>query len=229
MGLHRFYLRSMWGFIFIPVFLAIIYVELDTSATSARTCRARTQRSNARIFDTRPRQMPAAAPRQRRAMTERLQSRAAEAKAKAEAAVETKRARPLAKLFALARDPAGARCCWSMPRCCRASCGGRRAREAAHRDAANAPPSSRCLTCRRSGPHEDPTHAAAYARSPTCMNGSTSRIGEFVAYWAVISVFVYYYEVIARLRFQLAHQLGAREHVPDVRHAVHAVRRLCVP
>ena len=26
-GLHRFYLRSLWGFLFIPVFLGIIYVN----------------------------------------------------------------------------------------------------------------------------------------------------------------------------------------------------------
>ena len=28
-GLHRFYLKSAWGFIFIPVFLAILYVNGD--------------------------------------------------------------------------------------------------------------------------------------------------------------------------------------------------------
>ena len=29
MGLHRFYLKSMWGFLFIPVFLAILFVTSD--------------------------------------------------------------------------------------------------------------------------------------------------------------------------------------------------------
>ena len=37
----------------------------------------------------------------------------------------------------------------------------------------------------------------------------------------MIAVFVYYYEVHRALRLQLADQLGARKHVPDVRHAVH--------
>ena len=49
--------------------------------------------------------------------------------------------------------------------------------------------------------------------------GETIRAGEYVAYWAVISVFGYYYEVIARFVVQFADQLAARKHVPHVRHA----------
>jgi hypothetical protein len=40
MGIHRFYLRSAWGFVFIPVFLAIIYCngqERDVRDETSRT------------------------------------------------------------------------------------------------------------------------------------------------------------------------------------------------
>ena len=40
MGLHRFYLKSTWGFVFIPVFLVILYVNdqiRDTREDVSRT------------------------------------------------------------------------------------------------------------------------------------------------------------------------------------------------
>src|SRR5919198_882197 len=56
MGLHRFYLRNNWGFVFIPVFLAILYTTAeirdkreDVSRTRAAAETAVTQLSRAQI------------------------------------------------------------------------------------------------------------------------------------------------------------------------------------
>jgi TRAP-type mannitol/chloroaromatic compound transport system permease small subunit len=50
------------------------------------------------------------------------------------------------------------------------------------------------------GTREDPT-MYLHTRITDALEWLNVRIGEFVAYWAVISVFVYYYEVIARFVF----------------------------
>jgi TRAP-type mannitol/chloroaromatic compound transport system permease small subunit len=50
------------------------------------------------------------------------------------------------------------------------------------------------------GTHEDPT-MHLHTRITDKLEWLNVRVGEFVAYWAVISVFVYYYEVIARYVF----------------------------
>jgi TRAP-type mannitol/chloroaromatic compound transport system permease small subunit len=50
------------------------------------------------------------------------------------------------------------------------------------------------------GTHEDPT-LGVHTRVSDAIEALNTRVGEFVAYWAVISVFAYYYEVIARFWF----------------------------
>ena len=57
MGLHRFYLRSNWGFVFIPVFLLILHItdvirdrREDVSRTRAAHRRRRRPNSTARRF-----------------------------------------------------------------------------------------------------------------------------------------------------------------------------------
>jgi TRAP-type mannitol/chloroaromatic compound transport system permease small subunit len=50
------------------------------------------------------------------------------------------------------------------------------------------------------GTHEDPT-LGLHTRITDAIEWVNVNIGRFVAYWAVISVFVYYYEVIARFAF----------------------------
>ena len=105
--------------------------------------------------------------------------------------------------------------------CCRP--GAPRAR--AHRDEA--------ATARQSMPMATAVPPRS-APSPAC-SGRLHRLidvlsvrwtGEYVAYWAVLAVFALLLRGHRPLRLQLADQLGAREHVPDVRHAVHAGRRL---
>ena len=50
------------------------------------------------------------------------------------------------------------------------------------------------------GTHEDPT-LGLHTRFTDAIEWINLRVGEFVAYWAVLSVFAYYYEVIARFAF----------------------------
>ena len=50
------------------------------------------------------------------------------------------------------------------------------------------------------GTHEDPT-LGMHTRFTDAIEWVNMRVGEFVAYWAVISVFGYYYEVVARFVF----------------------------
>ena len=50
------------------------------------------------------------------------------------------------------------------------------------------------------GTREDPT-LGLHTRVTDAIETINVRVGEFVAYWAVISVFAYYYEVIARFVF----------------------------
>jgi TRAP-type mannitol/chloroaromatic compound transport system permease small subunit len=70
--------------------------------------------------------------------------------------------------------------------------------EAAER--AQAPPEVVIPDVAPIGTHEDPT-LHFHTRVTDALEWFNIRIGEFVAYWAVISVFVYYYEVIARYVF----------------------------
>jgi TRAP-type mannitol/chloroaromatic compound transport system permease small subunit len=71
-------------------------------------------------------------------------------------------------------------------------------REAAER--ASAAPETAVPDVPQIGTHEDPT-MHLHTRITDKLEWLNVRVGEFVAYWAVISVFVYYYEVIARYVF----------------------------
>jgi TRAP-type mannitol/chloroaromatic compound transport system permease small subunit len=73
-----------------------------------------------------------------------------------------------------------------------------KAREAIER--ANAPPEIVVPDVPAIGTHEDPT-LHLHTRVTDKIEWLNVRVGEFVAYWAVISVFAYYYEVVARYVF----------------------------
>jgi TRAP-type mannitol/chloroaromatic compound transport system permease small subunit len=71
-------------------------------------------------------------------------------------------------------------------------------REAEER--ANAPPEVVAPEVAQIGTQEDPT-LRIHTRFTDAIEWVNLRAGEYVAYWAVISVFGYYYEVIARFAF----------------------------
>jgi TRAP-type mannitol/chloroaromatic compound transport system permease small subunit len=196
MGLHRFYLRSMWGFAFIPVFLTILFVS-DTIRDHREDVSRTHAAYEASLLETRRATLPPSVP-MTPAMTERLQkAKAEQTKTKAAADVEVKEMERwqsyshwLAILIAamLLVDAV------LLPSLVRRA----KEREAAER--ANAPPEVVVPDVPQIGTHEDPT-MHMHTRVTDKLEWLNIRAGEFVAYWAVISVFVYYYEVIARFVF----------------------------
>jgi TRAP-type mannitol/chloroaromatic compound transport system permease small subunit len=196
MGLHRFYLRSMWGFAFIPVFLTILFVS-DTIRDHREDVSRTHAAYEASLLETRRATLPPSV-LMTPAMTERLQkAKAEETKTKAAADVEVKEMERwqsyshwLAILMAamLLVDAV------LLPSLVRRA----KEREAAER--ANAPPEIVVPDVPQIGTHEDPT-MHMHTRVTDKLEWLNIRAGEFVAYWAVISVFVYYYEVIARFVF----------------------------
>jgi TRAP-type mannitol/chloroaromatic compound transport system permease small subunit len=194
LGLHRFYLKSAWGFVFIPVFLAILHVNVqirDAREDVSRT-RAALEAAHSELRRAQPASGVTISPER----AERLsKAEASEAAAKAEfAAMQSELdsrhhiARWLALLLAamLVVDAA------LLPVAVRRTA----AREAERLAAAepqlpDIPPA---------GTGEDPT-LGLHTWFTDAIEWINLRVGEFVAYWAVLSVFAYYYEVIARFAF----------------------------
>lgn len=196
MGLHRLYLRNNWGLIFIPVFLLILHTtdimrdkREDVSRTRAAIGAAVSELEHAKIPPG-----VTATPQ----MTERLaKAEAAQPKVKsdfeaaqADLAQWHSYSRWLAILMAvmLAVDAV------LLPGLVRRQ----ELREAEVR--ANAPPETVAPDVPQIGTQEDPT-LRIHTRFTDAIEWLNIRAGEFVAYWAVISVFGYYYEVIARFAF----------------------------
>ena len=196
MGLHRFYLRSNWGFIFIPVFLAILYTtdeirdrREDVSRTRAAAAAAVGQVSRAQI--------PAgttATPQMQEALSK---AQAAEATSKAEfdaADQNLERWRGYSRWLAILMAAMLVGDAILLPGLVR------RQREREAQERATAPPEVAPPDVPPAGTHEDPT-LGLHTRFTDAIEKINIRAGEFVAYWAVISVFGYYYEVIARFAF----------------------------
>jgi TRAP-type mannitol/chloroaromatic compound transport system permease small subunit len=196
MGLHRFYLRSLWGFAFIPVFLVILNVNgvirdhrEDVSRTRAAHEAALTDVNRAKIsanVEVTP------------AMTERLQkAQAIEVKTRAEADVE---AAGLAEWQQISRWLAILMAAMLLGDALLIPGQVRRVNALEAMERAKAPPVVVVPDVPPIGTHEDPT-LHLHTRITDKLEWLNVRAGEFVAYWAVISVFVYYYEVIARYVF----------------------------
>ncbi len=222
MGLHRFYLRSMWGFAFIPVFLVILYVS-DTIRDHREDVSRTHAAYEATLIEVNRAKIPAGVPATP-AMTERAAKSAgrrgqgqSRGRRRSQARWIAGRAirRWLAILMAvmllvdavllpgLVRARQGAR--GGRARQCAA--GGRRARRAADRHA------------RR----PDDAHAHARHRQARMAQRPDRRIRRLLGGDLGVRLLLRSHRA---LRVQFADQLGAREHVPDVRHAIHAVRRL---
>ena len=185
LGIHRFYLRNPWGFVFLPVFLALMYcnaqvreVRDDTSRTFAAMEAAQTT----------ARQSEGAEAAQARS---EAQAREGDYKvAKAVTDRWTLATQVVAGLLAamLVVDA------FLLPGLVRR----RRALELAN----GLPPEMPAVVepLPGAGVGEDPTIAL---RTPFTdwIDRLNERIGQFVAWWAVIAVFAYYYEVLARYVF----------------------------
>jgi TRAP-type mannitol/chloroaromatic compound transport system permease small subunit/TM2 domain-containing membrane protein YozV len=196
-GVHRFYLKSAWAFVFIPVFLGIIYCSAEVrdvhegvSQTYAALDQARTNLDQARndLDDAKSANRP----------TETLERAVEEAQAEAQkddAAYQVALAvherwygfaRDLGILLALMLVVDA----FLIPRRVRRL----RAANGVAESVSAVP------EVHEAGTGEDPT-LRVHTRFTDVIERVNAYIGEYVSYWAVISVFVYYYEVLARYVF----------------------------
>ena len=194
-GLHRFYLKSLWGLAFLPFFLGIVYcnsegreVRDDVSRTFAALEQAENSVRQAAPVD------PANPTPDERAALDKAKADVGKARPEYEAAAAvsqgwTNRARWLGIVLAvlLLVDA------FLIPGIVRRA-HARGDSGPIGADAPTPPP------VHEQGTGEDPT-IGMHTRFTDKIEWVNTKAGEFVAYWAVISVFVYYYEVLARFLF----------------------------
>ncbi|HET9903696.1 MAG TPA: TRAP transporter small permease subunit [Xanthobacteraceae bacterium] len=194
-GLHRFYVRSLWGFAYLPVFLGILFlngVVRDRLEDVSRT-RASYESAQHQLNRLRPHEgvtlAPEAAQRLKAAEDKEAETKEAFAAASAELARQRNFSQWLALLLAamLIVDAV------LLPSLVRAA----RENDAARATAPTEPPVPDIPPI---GTHEDPT-LGLHSRLTDWIERLNGRVGEFVAYWSMIAVFVYYYEVLARYVF----------------------------
>jgi TRAP-type mannitol/chloroaromatic compound transport system permease small subunit len=194
LGIHRFYLRSALGFVFIPVFLFILYcnaqvreVRDDTSRTFAALEQAQYAADIAKPAEASP-------PPEATAQYERAQADVAKAKGEydvAKAVTDTWYSRARWGAIVLAILLLGDAVL--IPGLVRRQI----ARETAtpHRPVAEPP-----MTVAEPVLAADPT-LHFHSRVTDWIETINVRAGEFVAWWSLIAVFAYYYEVIGRFVF----------------------------
>ncbi len=195
LGIHRFYVRSAWGLAFIPVFIAIVYctsqvreVRDDMSRTFAAM--EQTQTEVAQAKEEAGRGVPGAA--ELLASGEAtLKTRTAEydvAKGVSDDWKSRARTAGIALGLMLLVDA------FLLPGAVRR----RRALETGAQSAVVAVPE--VADIHEGGVGEDPT-LAVHSRVTDAIDALSTLAGRYVAWWAVIAVFVYYYEVIGRFVF----------------------------
>jgi TRAP-type mannitol/chloroaromatic compound transport system permease small subunit len=201
-GVHRAYLKSWWGLVFLPLFLGIIYCNAqvrdlheDVSRTYAALERGHTELNRAKPDNA---ANAAAASPEERARYERAQADSAKQQSEFDAAKRASdawydRARALGILLALLLLVDAV----LMPRIVRRLHATGRAGVAI---AATAPTLAPAPNVPAIGTAEDPT-LGMHTRFTDVIEWINVKAGEYVAYWGVIAVFVYYYEVIARFVF----------------------------
>jgi TRAP-type mannitol/chloroaromatic compound transport system permease small subunit len=198
-GIHRFYLKSWWGFAFVPLFLAVIYcnsqlreVRDDVSRTFAALEQAQTALHQAEPLDpAKPSAEESQALEQAQAEVKKDEIDYQAAKAVSDAWFNRARGFGIALAVLLLVDA------FLMPGIVR--------RLHARGDegvavAATAPHIPPPPEVHEQGTAEDPT-LGLHSRFTDAIEWVNVKAGEYVAYWAAISVFVYYYEVIARFVF----------------------------
>ncbi len=191
LGIHRFYLRSAWGIVFIPLFLGVVYcnsqvheVRDDTSRTFAALEAAQNDLKQAEPAAG----GDAAGYEKAKADVQAKQRDYDAAKAVTDYWVSMTQWVAGALAVLLVVDAA------LLPGLIRR----RRAVELATPETLHKLPAVEDI--HEGGVGQDPSMEV---RTPftNWIDGLSRKIGEFVAWWAVIAVFVYYYEVMARYVF----------------------------
>lgn len=194
-GIHRFYLKSWWALAFIPLFLAIIYcnsqlreVRDDVSRTFAALEQAHTGLQQAQPPD------PAKPTAEERSTLERAQSEVKKDEGEYRAAkAVSDRWYGWARGFGVALAVLLLIDAFLIPRLVRRL-------HAQGDDGAVLAPQVTPPAVHEQGTGEDPT-LGLHTRITDAIEWVNVKAGEYVSYWALISVFVYYYEVIARFVF----------------------------
>jgi TRAP-type mannitol/chloroaromatic compound transport system permease small subunit len=195
LGIHRFYLRSAWGFIFIPVFAGVLYCNdqiRDVREDDSRT-HAELQMAQLNMERARPAEQNATA--EDKAAFERTQAEVKDKEALAAVAHEAHerwygRSRSSAVVLALMLLGDAI----LLPGLVRR----RRALELAQPEMMPVHPDAPEL--HEGGIGEDPT-MGMHTRFTDAIEWVNVRLGHYVAYWGILAVFAYYYEVLARFVF----------------------------
>ncbi len=195
-GLHRFYLRSLWGAVYLVLMVGVLYC--NDVIRDRREDVSRTNSAYEHIHHTVERMRPNPGVELPPEAAQRLRNSEAElTKTKHDLDVATgelgywqliSRSLAIAIAALLALDAV------LLPMLTR------RAQARDDELLANAPPEIAVPDIPPAGTHEDPT-VGVHTRFTDAIDALTGRIGEYVAYWAMIAVFVYYYEVLARYVF----------------------------
>jgi TRAP-type mannitol/chloroaromatic compound transport system permease small subunit len=196
-GLHRFYARSAWGFAYIPLFLGLLYGNSEVRAARDALSAARRELQNAEFEVTYWQSRIEAGIAGAAERVAELQDRAVALQTDLAAAADTfgwwesaVGAIGLAIAAGLLLDAI------LMPRLLGARRAGVGRSAARRRDAEEAAiEAGERAVVHGEGP---PRRRIEFAFTIDALNRT---IGELVAYWSVIAVFVYYYEVVARYVF----------------------------
>lgn len=188
LGMHRFYLKSRWGFLFIPFFVAVLWTSAQVRDGREALSLARSQAEHAERVLT-----------QTRADVTSGKSGAAGRLAKAEADAVTAHGNDAAAIAGLARSNTLARIAGILLGLVLAG------------DVLLMPGLVRRAREREVQPAPTDTHPlvtdvpATPVKAPLAVFRPVDRLvrvtGELVAYWSVLAVIAYYYEVVARYVF----------------------------
>jgi TRAP-type mannitol/chloroaromatic compound transport system permease small subunit len=195
-GLHRFYLRSLLGLVYFPIFIGILYCNDVVRDRREDVSRTHSAFDSAHRAATRLRPNPGVTPTPQVAV--RIQ--AAEAKEKQTksdldaATGQHDRWSNISRWIAILLVGMLLVDAVLLPGLVKRTA----AREAANQ--AQAPPDPPMPNIPPIGTNEDPT-LAVHTRITDVIDAFNTKIGEYTAYWAIIAVFVYYYEVLARYVF----------------------------
>lgn len=189
MGVHRLYLKSRWAVVFMLLFVGILVTNVEVRQVRNEMSDAHNQ---VRLAEGKIRRAEKAMARGRRNAEQKMEkARAAMAQARQEEALANDKGHEVERvsqalgglvLLLLAIDAL------LLPRL---------VREARAREPEVSPPSFHCpeVEC---GEHDPASEPFLFNRMVSRLNGF---VGELVAWWSVLAVFVYYYEVIARYVF----------------------------
>jgi TRAP-type mannitol/chloroaromatic compound transport system permease small subunit len=205
-GVHRLYLKSRWALLFMALFVSVLFVNIEArnardalsgahnavTLTESRIARAekniqKAERRLARRDNERNRQRLADASDRLAAVSGKLAAVQQEQQA---AQANLDRWQGIASGLGLALLIGMLVDALLLPCLVRA------------RNAVESPPAPAGGACpgleEVEAEHDDRKEPFAFNRAISQLNG---KAGEFVAYWSIIAVFVYYYEVVARYVF----------------------------